>query len=180
MYKHAEASFWTAEEIDLSGDLKHWDNLTSDEKHFISYILAFFAASDGIVNENLASNFATEIQCAEARCFYGFQIAMENIHSETYSLLIDTYIKDEKKKMHLLKAIETVPCVQKKAHWALQWCDSNKASFNERIIAFAGKSTVVLFHHIMCSYEFDCLCNPHIQTVVTIISSILTSLSSSC
>ena len=138
MYKKALASFWSTEEIDLSYDLSDWDKLTNDEKHFLSHVLAFFAASDGIVNENLICNFATEVQSAEARCFYGFQIAMENIHSETYSLLIDTYIKDEKKKTHLLKAIETMPCVQKKAKWALKWCDTNNASFAERMIAFAA------------------------------------------
>ena len=138
MYKKAEASFWTAEEIDLAEDMKDWDGLTNNERHFVSHILAFFAASDGIVNENLCGNFATEVQSAEARCFYGFQIAVENIHSETYSLLIDTYIKDQTDKMHLLNAIETVPCVQKKANWALQWCDSRHASFAERCIAFAA------------------------------------------
>jgi len=138
MYKKAEASFWTAEEIDLAEDLKDWDGLTNNERHFVSHILAFFAASDGIVNENLCGNFATEVQSAEARCFYGFQIAVENIHSETYSLLIDTYIKDQADKMHLLNAIETVPCVQKKANWALKWCDSRHASFAERCIAFAA------------------------------------------
>ncbi|KAK1738696.1 ribonucleoside-diphosphate reductase subunit M2 [Skeletonema marinoi] len=129
MYKKAEASFWTAEEIDLASDLKDWEGLTDNERHFVSHILAFFAASDGIVNENLSGNFATEVQSPEARFFYGFQIAVENIHSETYSLLIDTYIKDQKTKAHLLNAIETVPCVQKKASWALQWCDANNASF---------------------------------------------------
>jgi ribonucleoside-diphosphate reductase subunit M2 len=138
MYKKAEASFWTAEEIDLASDLQDWDRLTSNERHFVSHILAFFAASDGIVNENLSGNFATEVTSPEARCFYGFQIAVENIHSETYSLLIDTYIKDSREKDHLLNAIETVPCVQKKANWALQWCDSNHASFAERMIAFAA------------------------------------------
>jgi ribonucleoside-diphosphate reductase subunit M2 len=138
MYKKAEASFWTAEEIDLAEDLKHWDDLSNNERHFISHVLAFFAASDGIVNENLAGNFATEVQSAEARCFYGFQIAVENIHSETYSLLIDTYVKDQTEKMHLLNAIETVPSVKKKAKWALKWCDANSASFAERMIAFAA------------------------------------------
>lgn len=138
MYKKAEASFWTAEEIDLASDLKDWDTLSNNERHFVSHILAFFAASDGIVNENLSGNFATEVQSAEARCFYGFQIAVENIHSETYSLLIDTYVKDHKEKMHLLNAIETVPCVQKKANWALKWCDADHASFAERMIAFAA------------------------------------------
>jgi ribonucleoside-diphosphate reductase subunit M2 len=138
MYKKAEASFWTAEEIDLASDLQDWKHLTSNERHFVSHVLAFFAASDGIVNENLAQNFCTEIQSPEARCFYGFQIAVENIHSETYSLLIDTYIRDPKEKDHLLRAIDTVPCVQKKAHWALQWCDANNASFAERCVAFAA------------------------------------------
>eukprot|EP00537_Pseudo-nitzschia_pungens_P002574 CAMPEP_0172355838 /NCGR_PEP_ID=MMETSP1060-20121228/228_1 /TAXON_ID=37318 /ORGANISM="Pseudo-nitzschia pungens, Strain cf. cingulata" /LENGTH=410 /DNA_ID=CAMNT_0013075693 /DNA_START=57 /DNA_END=1289 /DNA_ORIENTATION=+ len=136
MYKKAEASFWTAEEIDLGADMTDWVKLSDNERHFISHVLAFFAASDGIVNENLAQNFMTELQSPEGRCFYGFQIAVENIHSETYSLLIDTYIKDNNEKMHLLHAIDTVPCVQKKAQWALQWCDSNMASFAERCVAF--------------------------------------------
>ena len=138
MYKKAEASFWTAEEIDLSSDAVDWDGLSTTEQHFILHVLAFFAASDGIVNENLSSNFATEVTSPEARCFYGFQIAVENIHSETYSLLIDTYVKDPTKKMHLLQAIETIPCVQQKAQWALRWCDSAAASFAERMIAFAA------------------------------------------
>ena len=138
MYKQAEACFWTAEELDIAGDLKDWDSLSNNERHFVSHVLAFFAASDGIVNENLVSNFAIEVQLPEARCFYGFQIAMENIHNETYSLLIDTYIKDQKEKMHLLRAIETVPSVQKKAEWALKWCDANNALFAERMIAFAA------------------------------------------
>ena len=138
MYKKAEASFWTAEEIDLSSDHKDWNNMSDNERHFVSHILAFFAASDGIVNENLAQNFSSEIQCSEARCFYGFQIAIENIHSEVYSLLIDTYIKDPTEKNYLLNAIETVPCVQKKANWALKWLNREKASFAERIIAFAA------------------------------------------
>ena len=138
MYKKAEASFWTAEEIDLASDMKDWENMSDNERYFVSHILAFFAASDGIVNENLAQNFATEIQAAEARCFYGFQIAVENIHSETYSLLIDTYIKDNVQKSHLLNAIDTVPCVQKKAHWALKWCARENASFAERCVAFAA------------------------------------------
>jgi len=138
MYKKAEASFWTAEEIDLVQDTKDWVSLTNNERHFVSHILAFFAASDGIVNENLASNFATEVTVPEARCFYGFQIAVENIHSETYSLLIDTYVKDTAEKNHLLNAIETVPCVGKKANWALRWCDRENASFAERCVAFAA------------------------------------------
>jgi ribonucleoside-diphosphate reductase subunit M2 len=138
MYKKAEASFWTAEELDLSADHKDWQNLSDNERHFISHVLAFFAASDGIVNENLAMNFSNEVQSAEARCFYGFQIAIENIHSEVYSLLIDTYVRDLTQKNNLLNAIETVPCVQKKANWALQWCDREIASFAERIVAFAA------------------------------------------
>lgn len=138
MYKKAEASFWTVEEVDLSDDHKHWDKLSKSERHFVSHVLAFFAASDGIVNENLAMNFSNEVQSPEVRCFYGFQIAIENIHSEMYSLLIDTYVRDAAEKSHLLNAIETVPCVQKKASWALTWCDRNTASFAERIVAFAA------------------------------------------
>jgi len=134
-YKNHEASFWTAEEIDLSPDLKDWETLNDGERHFISHILAFFAASDGIVNENLAVNFLSEVQYAEAKCFYGFQIMMENIHSETYSLLIDTYIKDPTEKDKMLRAIDTVPCVQRKAEWALRWISNG--SFAERLIAFA-------------------------------------------
>jgi len=136
MYKKAEASFWTAEEIDLAHDQVDWEKLNSDEKHFVSHVLAFFAASDGIVNENLVERFASEVQLPEARCFYGFQIAMENIHSETYSLLIDTYIKDSEEKNRLFNAIDTVPCVQKKADWAMRWI-SNSGRFAERLIAFA-------------------------------------------
>jgi len=135
-YKRHEASFWTAEEIDLSSDLKDWAGLNDGERHFLSHILAFFAASDGIVNENLAINFMNEVQLPEARFFYGFQIMMENIHSETYALLIDTYIKDPKEKDHLFHAIETVPAVQKKAEWALRWIDNG--SFAERLVAFAA------------------------------------------
>jgi ribonucleoside-diphosphate reductase subunit M2 len=139
MYNKAEASFWTAEEIDLKTDTTDWNRLTDNERHFISHVLAFFAASDGIVNENLSSNFATEeVTSPEARCFYGFQIAVEYIHSETYSLLIDTYTKDPAKKEHLLRVIETVPCVQRKAQWALKWCNVTSASFAERMIAFAA------------------------------------------
>lgn len=138
MYKKAEACFWTSEEIDLGADMTDWVKLTDNERHFISHVLAFFAASDGIVNENLAQNFMTEIQSPEARCFYGFQIAVENIHSETYSLLIDTYIKDQKEKLRLLHAIDTVPCVQMKAKWALQWCNKEYASFAERCVAFCA------------------------------------------
>lgn len=139
MYKKAEASFWTAEEIDLSKDLHDWDNrLTDNERHFISHVLAFFAASDGIVNENLVERFSAEVQAAEARCFYGFQIMMENIHSETYSLLIDTYIREPEQRDFLFNAIETIPVVKQKAEWALRWISDRRASFSERLIAFAA------------------------------------------
>jgi len=137
MYKKALASFWTAEELDLGIDQTHWVKLTDGEQHFIKTILAFFAASDGIVNENLALNFMNEIQIPEARCFYGFQIAMENIHTEVYSLLIDTYIKDTREKLRLLHAIETIPSVQKKANWALRFI-TNEPDFASRIVAFAA------------------------------------------
>jgi ribonucleoside-diphosphate reductase beta chain len=148
-YKKAEASFWTAEEIDLSPDLIDWENkLNDDEKHFIKHVLAFFAASDGIVNENLAENFVAEVQYTEAKFFYGFQIAMENIHSETYSLLIDTYIKDGKEKSGLFNAIDTLDCVKKKADWALRWID--KGSFAERLIAFAAVEGI-FFSGSFCS-----------------------------
>ena len=147
-YKTHEASFWTAEEIDLGQDMKDWNNLSDGERHFISHVLAFFAASDGIVNENLAINFLSEVQYAEAKCFYGFQIMMENIHSETYSLLIDTYIKDPAEKDRLLNAIDTVPCVQKKAEWALRWIDNG--SFAERLIAFAAVEGI-FFSGSFCS-----------------------------
>ncbi|SKB38009.1 ribonucleoside-diphosphate reductase small subunit [Daejeonella lutea] len=148
MYKKHEASFWTAEEIDLSGDLKDWENLNQGERHFISHILAFFAASDGIVNENLAVNFMSEVQVPEARCFYGFQIMMENIHSETYALLIDTYVKDNMEKDHLFHAIDTVPAVKKKAEWALRWIDNG--TFAERLVAFAAVEGI-FFSGSFCS-----------------------------
>ncbi|XP_019751801.1 ribonucleoside-diphosphate reductase subunit M2 isoform X2 [Hippocampus comes] len=138
MYKKAEASFWTAEEVDLSKDTQHWEVLKEDEKFFISHVLAFFAASDGIVNENLVERFTQEVQVTEARCFYGFQIAMENIHSEMYSLLIDTYIKDPKEREYLFNAIETMPCVKKKADWALNWIGNKNATYGERVVAFAA------------------------------------------
>jgi ribonucleoside-diphosphate reductase beta chain len=143
MYKKHEASFWTAEEIDLGGDLQHWNKLNDGERHFISHVLAFFAASDGIVNENLAVNFMSEVQLPEARCFYGFQIMIENIHSETYALLIDTYIKDPQEKHRLFHAIDTVPAVRKKAEWALRWI--NQGSFAERLVAFAAVVSVRSF-----------------------------------
>jgi ribonucleoside-diphosphate reductase subunit M2 len=136
MYKKQEASFWTVEEVDLAQDQKDWDKLNSNEQHFLKHVLAFFAASDGIVLENLAERFLSEVQIPEARCFYGFQIAMENIHSEMYSLLIDTYVKDAQEKLYLFHAIETIECVKQKADWALQWISSS-ASFAQRLIAFA-------------------------------------------
>lgn len=149
MYKKAESSFWTAEEIDLMQDLHDWNNkLNDDERHFIKHVLAFFAASDGIVNENLAVNFLREVQFPEARCFYGFQVMIENIHSETYSLLIDTYIKDSHEKNKLFHAIDTVPCVGKKAEWALRWISSG--SFVERLIAFAAVEGI-FFSGSFCS-----------------------------
>ena len=148
-YKKMEASFWTAEEIDLSQDLNDWNNkLNNDERYFIKHILAFFAASDGIVNENLAENFVNEVQYAEAKFFYGFQIMMENIHSETYSLLIDTYVKDEAEKADLFNALEVFPAIKKKADWALQWIDSD--SFAERLIAFAAVEGI-FFSGAFCS-----------------------------
>lgn len=149
MYKKAEASFWTAEEIDLSPDLIDWENkLNDDEKYFIKHVLAFFAASDGIVNENLAINFMSEVQYPEARCFYGFQVMIENIHSEAYSLLIDTYIQDSVEKDYLFHAIDTVPCVSKKAEWALKWI--TKGSFAERLVAFAAVEGI-FFSGSFCS-----------------------------
>jgi len=136
MYKKHEASFWTAEEVDLSQDNQDWEKLSDQERHFIKHVLAFFAASDGIVLENLGLNFSNEVQCSEARAFYGFQMAMENIHSETYSLLIDQYIKDPKEKMQLFHAIETIPAIETKAKWACGWMSTDR-SFYERIVGFA-------------------------------------------
>jgi len=148
-YKKQEACFWTAEEIDLSQDLIDWDQkLNDNERHFIKHVLAFFAASDGIVNENLAENFLSEVQYTEAKFFYGFQIMMENIHSETYSLLIDTYIKDNKEKDFCLNAIDTMPCVKKKADWAMRWIENG--SYAERIIAFAAVEGI-FFSGSFCS-----------------------------
>jgi ribonucleoside-diphosphate reductase beta chain len=148
-YKKAEASFWTAEEIDLSPDIIDWESkLNDDERHFVKHVLAFFAASDGIVNENLAEHFLNEVQYTEAKFFYGFQVTMENIHSETYSLLIDTYIKDTKEKNYLFNAIDTVDCVRKKADWALRWID--QGSFAERLVAFAAVEGI-FFSGSFCS-----------------------------
>lgn len=150
MYKQAQASFWTAEEIDLANDMRDWEGLTKGERHFISHVLAFFAASDGIVNENLVERFSNEVQSAEARCFYGFQIMIENVHSEVYSLLIDTYVRDQVERRHLFRAIETselatrslaelaVPCIKEKADWALRWISDQRTTFAERLVAFAA------------------------------------------
>ncbi len=149
MYKKQEASIWTAEEIDLSGDIVDWESkLNDNERHFIKHVLAFFAASDGIVNENLAENFLAEVQYTEAKFFYGFQVMMENIHSETYSLLIDTLIKDKSERDYLFNAIETIDCVKKKAEWALRWIDNG--SFAERLVAFAAVEGI-FFSGSFCS-----------------------------
>jgi ribonucleoside-diphosphate reductase beta chain len=148
-YKQQEACFWTAEEIDLAQDIQDWDNkLNDDEKHFVKHILAFFAASDGIVNENIALNFVNEVQYTEAKMFYGFQIMMENIHSETYSLLIDSYIKDKKDQLNLFNAIETIPAIKKKAEWAMRWIENG--TFAERLIAFAAVEGI-FFSGSFCS-----------------------------
>ena len=147
-YKKAEASFWTAEEIDLGQDQTDWEKMNDGERHFITHVLAFFAASDGIVNENLAEHFVAEVQYTEAKFFYGFQIAIENIHSETYSLLIDTYVKDNQEKDRLFNAIDTMDCVKKKADWALRWID--EGNFAERLIAFAAVEGI-FFSGSFCS-----------------------------
>jgi ribonucleotide reductase beta subunit family protein with ferritin-like domain len=149
MYKKAESNFWTTEEIDLSKDYNDFKQLTDNERHFIENVLAFFAASDGIVNENLVERFTQEVTLLEAKFFYGFQIAMENIHSETYSLLIDTYIKDTKKKTHLLNSIETIPSIKKKADWAFKWISDN-SDFGNRVIAFAAVEGI-FFSGAFCS-----------------------------
>ncbi|MCB0396902.1 MAG: ribonucleotide-diphosphate reductase subunit beta [Flavobacteriales bacterium] len=149
MYKQAEASFWTTEEIDLAPDVTDWQKLSNDERHFISHVLAFFAASDGIVNENLVVHFMQDVTIPEARCFYGFQIAIENIHSETYSLLIDTFIREEQEKDRLFNAIDTIPAVKKKAEWALRWIEKS-SSFAERLVAFAAVEGI-FFSGSFCS-----------------------------
>merc|ERR1712182_88863 len=148
-YKKHEAYFWTAEEIDLSQDLRDWEKLSESEQHFIKHILAFFAASDGIVLENLSGAFSVEVQVPEARAFYGFQIAMENIHSETYSLLIEQYVRDSAEKTKVLNAIHTMPAVEEKANWAVQWMNSEN-SFAERLVAFAAVEGV-LFSGSFCA-----------------------------
>ena len=130
--------FWRTEEIDLSKDLTHWEKLKDDERHFVSMVLAFFAGSDGIVLENLGTRFMSEVQLPEARAAYGFQLMMENIHSETYSLLIDTYIKDQEEKMKLFRAIQNYPCIKKKADWAIKWIQDKRSTFASRLVAFAA------------------------------------------
>ena len=143
MYKRALASFWTVEEVDLSKDLNDWERLSDSERHFVENVLAFFAGSDGIVTENLAQRFMNDIPIQEAKCFYGFQIAIENIHSEMYSLLIDTYIKDNAHKEKLFNAINTIPCVAEKADWAIEYITNEKATFHERLIAFAAVEGII-------------------------------------
>jgi ribonucleoside-diphosphate reductase beta chain len=150
MYKKAEANFWTTEELDLSKDLKDFQNLNNNEQHFIENVLAFFAASDGIVNENLVERFCSEVKVLEAKFFYGFQIAMENIHSETYSLLIDTYIKDINKKNKLFNGLDTIPSIKKKGDWAMKWINDKNSSFGERCIAFAAVEGI-FFSGSFCS-----------------------------
>ena len=150
MYKAAEANFWTTEELDLSKDMKDYQSLSSGEKYFINNVLAFFAASDGIVNENLVERFCQDVKVLEAKFFYGFQIAMENIHSETYSLLIDTYVKDVDGKHNLLNAVDTVPSVRKKADWAFKWINDKDSSFGTRVIAFAAVEGI-FFSGSFCS-----------------------------
>jgi ribonucleoside-diphosphate reductase beta chain len=147
-YKQHQAAFWTAEEVDLSNDIRDWQNLTDNERYFIKNILSFFASSDGIVNENLAENFLKEVQYPEAKFFYGMQIAMENIHSLMYSLLIDTYITNHQEKIESFKALEYLPAVQKKAKWALDWIEN--ASFQERLVAFAAVEGI-FFSGSFCS-----------------------------
>ena len=150
MYKKAEANFWTAEELDLSKDLSDWNKLNDNEKHYIKHILAFFAASDGIVNENLVERFCQEVKVLEAKFFYGFQIAMENIHSETYSLLIDTYIKDTGEKKNLFNAVQNIPSIKKKAEWALKWINDKDSPFSHRVIGFAAVEGI-FFSGAFCS-----------------------------
>ena len=142
MYKKQVDCFWRPEEIDFSKDMAHWDKLADNEKHFIKMVLAFFASSDGIVLENLISRFTTEVQLPEARAFYSFQAAMENIHSETYSLLIDTYVKEREEKTKLFQAIDNFPCVKKKAEWAIKWIGDKKSSFPIRLVAFAAVEAI--------------------------------------
>ena len=152
MYKKSVDSFWVPQECDLSKDLNDWEKLTNDEKHFVSMVLAFFAASDGIVLENLAIRFMSDVQLSEARAFYGFQIAIENIHSEMYSLLIDTYIKDYEERNKLFNAIENFPCVEKKANWARKWINDNESSFATRLVGFAVVEGIFFSSSFACIY----------------------------
>jgi len=149
MYKKQVDCFWRAEEVDLTKDIVHWSSLNNDERYFISMILAFFAASDGIVMENLAQRFMSEVQLAEARAFYGFQIAMENIHSQMYSILIDTYIKESTEKDRLFNAIQNFPCIKKKADWALKWIGDKRSTFQTRLVAFACVEGIFFFWCIL-------------------------------
>jgi ribonucleotide reductase beta subunit family protein with ferritin-like domain len=149
MYKHAVASFWTPEEIPFSTDLAHWEKLTADEQNFIKHVLAFFAGSDGIVQENLATRFQREVPSQVVKLFYGFQNAMEGVHSETYSLLIDTYVKDKEEQDRLFRAIDTIPCIGTKAQWALKWIES-ESSFAKRLVAFAAVEGI-FFSGAFCS-----------------------------
>ena len=150
LYKTQEAAFWTAEEIDYSADIDDFLKLTKDEKYFIEHVLAFFAGADGIVLENLMSNFSKEVQWAEARAFYAAQAYIEQVHSQTYSQLIESYIKDPKRKETLFNAIEEIPCVKKKADWAMKWMDPEKASFAERLVSFIVVEGIFLFWFFLC------------------------------
>jgi ribonucleoside-diphosphate reductase subunit M2 len=152
MYKKSVDSFWVPQEVDLSRDLNDWNSLSGDEKHFISMVLAFFAASDGLVLENLAQRFIGDVQLAEARAFYGFQIAIENIHSEMYSILIDTYIRDDSEKTKLFCALENYPCIAKKANWAKKWINDNRSSFAARLVAFAVIEGLFFSSSFACIY----------------------------
>lgn len=138
MYKKAMASFWTIDEVDLAKDMEHWNKLKDNERYFIKHVLAFFAASDGIVNENLVDRFMSEVTMTEARCFYGFQVMIENVHSEMYSKLIEAYVSDKKEQSELFRAIETMPAIKRKAEWAMKWTANESASFGERVVAFAA------------------------------------------
>lgn len=152
MYKKAEASFWTVEEVDLSKDLQHWVALKADEQYFIKHVLAFFAASDGIVNENIVERFMTEVQCTEARCFYGFQIMMENIHSEMYSRLIEAYVKDRAEQDQLFNALQNFPAVKRKGEWAMKWTSDRTATFAERVVAYAAVEGIFFSGSFACIF----------------------------
>jgi len=152
MYKKSVDSFWVPQEVDLSKDLGDWEKLSADEKHFISMVLAFFAASDGLVLENLAQRFMGDVQLAEARAFYGFQIAIENIHSEMYSILIDTYVRDDAEKTKLFQALHHYPCIAKKGNWAKKWINDNRSSFAARLVAFAVIEGLFFSSSFACIY----------------------------